>query len=356
MDRVSPVNPNLEGFEPYDPKYLPAEVLISANENTSEVPPQVAEQIARRLGELKLNRYPDPTASRLRDLIAEAHGVKRANVVVGDGGDELLMNLMLTWGGQGRTFLNLPPTFSAYELYATIAGAKAVNVPRRADFTIDEEAVLARLAQGGIDFAIITSPNNPTGDTASYDFIERVLNATDALVLVDEAYGEFSSTTALPLLREHANLAILHTFSKAYSLAGARVGYLLSSPQVIDQFLAVRLPYSVNAMSQVAAEVAMENRELFEPCIARIVSERGRLAAELAARDGVEVFPSEANYLFMRLAGAHEVWERLYQEHSVLVRDFSGGAATKDCLRVSIGSPEENDRFLAALDAVRGGR
>ncbi len=177
-------------------------------------------------------------------MIAEANGLDRDCVLVGNGGDELLFDMALAWGGPGRKFLNMPPTFSVYQNNAELTNTEVVDIPRRADYTIDEEAVLSRVARGDIDYVIVTSPNNPTGDLADERFILRLLDATDALVLVDEAYFEFSRATVRPLLSTHENLAILRTFSKAFSLAGVRVGYILGDAEVVREFVKVRQPYS----------------------------------------------------------------------------------------------------------------
>ncbi len=356
MNRVRLANPRLDGLEPYDPKNLPAQVFVSANENPANVPPAVAAEIERRLKGFPLNRYPDATANRLRSLIAEANGLDIDNVLVGNGGDELLFNLFLTWGGAGRSVLNLPPTFSVYAFNAYLTGTRVVDVARRSDFTVDEVSVIERLQSADdIDLVVITSPNNPTGDVASSSFIERVLDATDALVLVDEAYWEFSYQTVRPLMTGHRNLLILRTFSKAFSLAGARVGYILADPYVISTFLKVRQPYSVDAVAQTIAEVVFENRSAFEPGIRAIVDQRARLLAELPLIPEVQVFPSESNYILIRLPQAHRVWERLYDDHSVLVRDFSTTPGLEDCLRVTVGSEDENARFLAALRTIQEG-
>ena len=352
MDRVRPANPRLAGIEPYDPSYVAADVMLSANENTRNLSPEVMAQIQARLSSLDFNRYPDPLANRLRALIAKANGLTRQQVLIGNGGDELLFNTLLAWGGEGRTLLNVPPTFSIYELYAQITGTSVVNVPRRADLTVDEEAVLARASQPDIDLVIITSPNNPSGDVVDPAFVERLLNVTDALVLIDEAYQEFSGQTVLPLLEHHKNLMILHTFSKAYSLAGARVGYIFADPSVIDEFLKVRQPYSVNALSQLVAEVVFENRAALMPGVDQIVSERARLIEELPRIKGVTVRPSSANYVLIHVPDAHRVWERLLAEHSVLVRDFSRTPGLEDCLRLSVGQPDEDTRLLDALRQV----
>lgn len=343
--------PQLAGLEPYDPKYLPAQAFLSANENPSDVEAEVRVEIKRALKQLHLNRYPDPLANDLRDLIAEANGLDRDQVLMGNGGDELLFDLALAWGGPGRTFLNMPPTFSVYDNNARLTNTTVVNVPRRADYSIDEEAVLERASRGDVDYLIVTSPNNPTGELAREDFVLQLLDATDALVMVDEAYFEFSRRTMRPYLAQHENLVILRTFSKAFSLAGVRMGYLLGSPQVIREFVKVRQPYSVDAVSQAIAATVFRDRAKFEPGIDRIISERARVLDALRAIDGVEPYPSDANYILFRVPQAGQVWQRLY-DAGILVRDFSRAPLLQDCLRVTIGAPAENDAFLSALRAI----
>ncbi len=353
MRRVRPAAPHLAAVEAYDPKYLPARAFLSANENPSDVGEGVRREISRELARVALNRYPDPLANALRDQIAEAYGLGRDRVLVGNGGDELLFDVALAWGGAGRTFLNLPPTFSVYEANAQLTGTTTASIPRRADFSVDEESVLRRVGQGDIDYVVLTSPNNPTGNATDPSLVERLLEATDALVVVDEAYGEFGGRSVAELLSGHENLLVLRTFSKAYALAGARMGYVLGSPAVIGELTKVRQPYSVNALSQAAASVVFRNRDRFAPGIRAIVAERGRVTAELAFMDGVSPYPSDANFVMVRVPQAHRVWERLY-DRGVLVRDFSGHPMLPDCLRVSIGTRQENDMFLEALAEVLG--
>lgn len=351
MQRVRSSQSNLADVVPYDPKYLPADHLLSANENPSNVPDKVQAEIHEALKELSFNRYPDPLANELRDLIAQANGLMRENVLVGNGGDELLFNTALAWGGPGRTFLNVPPTFSVYEANARILGTTVVDVPRTDTFALDEEAILARATQGDIDFIIITSPNNPTGELVRTQFIEELLDSTDALVMVDEAYFEFARVTVLPLLEKHENLVILRTFSKAYSLAGVRLGYLLANPAVIREYIKVRQPYSVDAVSQAIGCAVYRNRDLFVPGIDQIIAERGKLIDRLRALPGVEAFDSDSNYVLVRLSQADEAWQQLY-DRGILVRDFSRAPRLENCLRFSIGLPEENQALVAALEDI----
>ncbi len=351
MHSVRASQPNLEGITPYDPKYLPAKIYLSANENPGNVPEEVQLEIRKALKSFSFNRYPDPLANELRSLIAEANGLSRENVLLGNGGDELLFNLALCWGGPGRKFLNVPPTFSVYEANARLTGTEVVNIPRKENFDIDEEAVLARMAEGDIDFAVITSPNNPTGKMASETFLKKLLDSSDALVMVDEAYFEFSRFSMRPYLDQYENLIILRTFSKAFSLAGVRMGYVLANPGVIREFLKVRQPYSVDSVSQAIATAVFKNRSLFVPGINQIIEQRGVLIEELNKLPGVTAYDSDSNYVLFRVNGADKVWEQLYGR-GVLVRDFSHAQYLENCLRVTVGSPDENKEFLAALAQI----
>lgn len=351
MNTVRKSAPQLEQLVPYDPKYLPAKIMNSANENPQDVEEQIKREAMSAVRNVKLNRYPDPLANELRDLIAEANGLDRNQVLLGNGGDELLFNLALAYGGPGRKFLNMPPTFSVYQNNAQLTGTEVVNVPRLADYSIDEQAVLDRVSQGDIDFVIVTSPNNPTGQLAPEDFVLKLLDATDALVMVDEAYFEFSRTTLRLYLMQHQNLVLLRTFSKAFSLAGVRLGYLLGNECVIREFLKVRQPYSVDAVSQAIGKVVFQNRAKFEPGIIQIISERQRMLEELAAIPGVDPYPSDSNYILFKVAQAGQVWQQLFDQ-GILIRDFSKARYLEGSLRVSVGTPQENDQFLAALRQI----
>ena len=351
MKAVRPAAPQLADIEPYDPKYIPAEVMISANENALDVPFDLRREVEHEVRRVVFNRYPDPLANGLRDLIAEANGLDRDQILMGNGGDELLFDMALAWGGPGRTFLNMPPTFTVYKNNAQLTNTTIVDVPRLPDFSIDEDAVLARLAQGDIDFTIVTSPNNPTGNLVSEDFVRKMLETSDTLVMVDEAYFEFSRYTMRPLLDRYENLVILRTFSKAFSMAGVRMGYLLGSERVLREFKKVRQPYSVDAVSQAIARVVYTNRAAFEKNIDQIIEERARVFKALQQMPGVTPFPSDSNYILFRLderVDAADVWQRLL-DAGVLVRDFSRALYLENCLRASIGTPEENTRFLEEL-------
>lgn len=352
MDSVKSSSSQLDGLIPYDPKYLPAKYIMSANENPLDVPLDVRLEIEQAIRDVAFNRYPDPLANELRDMIAEANGLSREWVLLGNGGDQLLFDTAMAWGGPGRTFLNLPPTFSVYAANARLTNTEVVDIERiqNRNWAIDEEAVLAALADQAkpIDFVIIGSPNNPTGELADARFVERVLESTDALVMVDEAYFEFSRSSVLPYLERHKNLVILRTFSKAYSLAGVRIGYILAHPAVITEYIKVRQPYSVDAVSQAIAKTVYRNRAAFEDRVDAIISERDRVTDALCDIPGIKAYPSDSNWILFAIDNASAAWEYLYSQ-GVLVRDFSASAGIEGTLRVSIGTKEQNDAFLQAI-------
>jgi histidinol-phosphate aminotransferase len=352
MKELRPPRCELDGLSPYDAKEPKAEVNLSANENPANLPHEIIDKLAELLPEFAFNRYPDPMAGKLRQLIADANGLEAGNVLVGNGGDELIFDLLLAWGGPGRTLLNMPPTFAMYEIDAQVTGTTIVSIPRRPDFSVDEAAVLERLAEGDIDAVFVSHPNNPTGNLQHETFLIDVLNATDALVLVDEAYFEFSRHTMRPHMQRHRNLVILRTFSKAFSLAALRVGYLLAHEDVIAELTKVRQPYSVDRFSQWVAAMVFRERVVFESQISDLIRQRDVIQHGLDQLSGVVVYPSEANFVLFRVEHAAAVWRDLLHGHGVLVRDLSRVPYLEDCLRVSVGSPEENARFLRAMEEI----
>jgi histidinol-phosphate aminotransferase len=357
VDRLRPARPELAGLVPYSDKEVTAQVMLASNENPADLPPEIAKKLGRvvRSG-CAFNRYPDPMASELRGLIAEANGLEPGNVLVGNGGDELIFDLLLAWGGPGRTLLDMPPTFVMYGLDAQVTGTNVTAMPRTAGFDVDDAAVLDRLGRGDVDLVFVANPNNPTGNVAAETLLIDILNSTDALVLVDEAYFEFSRQTMRPHMSRHPNLVILRTFSKAFCLAGMRVGYLLASDEVVRELTKVRQPYSVGRFSQQVASLVFSERAAFESGIRAIVRQRDAIYRALGEMPRVEAFPSEANFVLFRVDDAHEVWRSLLDDHSVLVRDFSRTPLLGDCLRVTIGTDAENRRFLDALADILGRR
>lgn len=348
----------LRGFEPYDPAFSPCRVNLSANENTHPMPEAFCEAVRAAATSTPLNRYPDPMSNGLRDVIAARHGVSRQSVMVGNGGDELLFNLLFTFGGPGHALVTCPPDFSEYANFAKMCETPCVPVWRNPQtFAVDADALVAAAQAPDTALVILTSPNNPTGDLADPALVRRLLDETDALVLVDEAYVEFAGDPALlgedkslvPWVEHNPRLIVLRTLSKAFGLAGLRCGYLVADPELVNMLGAIRQIYSVDVLAQAVAAAALAQREQVVPVVADIVEERERVAAALGRIPGVQMWPSSANFLLVRLAGASRVRARLRDEYSILVRDFSYAPGLEDCLRISVGTRRENDALLDAL-------
>ena len=383
------VQPHLVDIEPYDPAFTPTRINLSANENTYPMPYVVRTAINDALASTPLNRYPDPMANAVRDRLAAQHGVSRRQVCVGNGGDELLYNFLMAFGGKGRTLVNCPPAFSEYAFFAALTETAVVDVWRDlTTFELDVPCLVEAAAHANL--VIVTSPNNPTGNLVDATTVEQVCAACPGLVMVDEAYSEFADpgTSVEALLARHSNLIVLRTLSKAFGEAGIRCGYVLAAPDVIDVFCAVRQIYSVNVLTQAAAELAARNQAMFRPVVEQIREERERLRKGLCALgealerednetskvdmcpDGhpeehaetaasadvparrVTVWPSQGNFLLVRLPHAARIRQRLRDEYSILVRDFSQTSGLNGCLRITVGTPEENDEVLHALETL----
>ncbi len=357
MKRLRGPRAELADLVGYDPKDIRAEVVLSANENPHNLPGELLDRIAERVrSTIEFNRYPDPLSTKLRGLIAEANGLEPANVLVGNGGDEIILDLILAWGGPGRTLLDLPPTFAMYSIDAHMTGTRVVEVPRTERFEVDGPALLQAIADEDPDIIVVANPNNPTGTMTAETLLIDVLNATDALVIVDEAYFEFSRHTMRPHMERHPNLAILRTFSKAFSLASLRAGYLLAHADVIAELTKVRQPYSVNRFTQLVATLVFRDRVVFEAGVRETMRVRDRLVHGLETIPGVEVFPSEANFVLFRVDHAAAVWRDLLHDHSILIRDVGRTPGLHDCLRVTVGTDAEIERFLKAMDEIMASR
>ncbi|MFZ5899698.1 MAG: histidinol-phosphate transaminase [Bacillota bacterium] len=344
------LRPELRDLVPYHVPAYKGVIKLDANENNFEFPPVAAADIAKRMRSEIYNRYPDSEARNLRQALASRHGVDIGQVMVGNGSDELILDLMLAFAAGAKVLIAVP-TFSMYAIHAVIAGAKPVPVARRENFDLNVEALVAAAADPDVKMIVLCTPNNPTGNVIPLEQLETVLRESRAMVVVDEAYIDFGGVSALPLVARYPGLVLLRTFSKAFALAGLRVGYLLAQAQTIEALWRVKQPFNVNSFSQLAAETVLAHRAEFEERIALIVKERERLYAALRAIPGVEAYPSEANFILFRtpLSGG-KIYEELLAR-GVLIRKLDDPRLER-CLRVSVGKPRENDLFLAALDDV----
>jgi histidinol-phosphate aminotransferase len=352
-----PLGEGLRGRIPYGAPQLDVAVRLNTNENPYPPPPGLVADVAAAVCQAarNLHRYPDRDAAALRtdlaDYLAKRTGtpLTAANVWAANGSNEIIQQLLQAFGGPGRTALGFTPSYSMHPIISAGTRTQWVPAPRRADFSVDPAGAVAAIEQYRPDVLFVTSPNNPTGQSIPPADLATVVEAAPGIVVVDEAYGEFSARpSAVELLEQFADrLVICRTMSKAFAFAGGRLGYLAAAPAVVDALLLVRLPYHLSVLTQVAARAALRHGSSTLESVATLVAERERVADGLGDL-GAQVVPSDANFvLFGRFADAPAAWRR-YLDHGVLIRDVG----IPGHLRVTIGTPAENDAFLAASAAV----
>jgi histidinol-phosphate aminotransferase len=350
-DRV-PLRADLAGVAPYGAPQLDVPVRLNTNETAEPPPAGYLEEVGRRIQDLALNRYPDRPHRRLREALAAREGLTPDHVWAANGSNEVLLQLLQTYGGPDRRALTVRPGYSMYPELARTTLTPVVEVDLDERFRLSAQTAADAVAAHDPDLVLLPSPNNPAGTLVPHEAIRALHDRSRALVVVDEAYVEFApaGTSVVRLLGELPRLAVVRTFSKAFRLAGLRLGYLLAAPWVVEDVQTVRLPYHLDAVKQVAGLVALEQERDFLEHRGRVATERDRVAAALTVHDTVEVFDSAANFLLLR-TGVPDLFDRLL-DLGVLVRDFSARPRLAGCVRVTIGTAEENDRFLAALAAV----
>ena len=353
MNPLDKIKPRVRELKAYTLSPDRASVKINQNENPWDLPGAVKEKTLRRMSARAWSRYPDFVPASLHEKLAAFAGWRADGVVAGNGSNELIQaTLMVTVGERSRVLIS-EPTFALYRQVATVLGGEVLSVPLADDLKFDVASLREAIAREEPDVIILCSPNNPTGCRVEREELESLLDSTGGIVVIDEAYFEFSGQTVAPLLERHANLAVFRTFSKAMALAALRVGYLLAAPELAREVSKAVLPYNLNAFSQTAAEVAVEMYEAeLKPTVRRIVGERGRLYDELKSIPGLAPVGSHANFLVVR---SEVEPKRVFREllaRDILVRDVSGYPMLKDYFRVSVGTPEENDKLLAALREI----
>ncbi|HEV3135336.1 MAG TPA: histidinol-phosphate transaminase [Acidimicrobiia bacterium] len=340
---------DLGELEGYHSPQLDVPVRLNTNESPYAPPQDFVDAWLDALRQTPLNRYPDRDARELRAALAGQLGQPVDRLFCANGSNEVLQTLLLTFGGAGRKTAVFEPTYALHSHIARVTGTAVVVGERTADFTVDTAAARALLAEHRPALVFLCSPNNPTGTVEPADTVEALLDATDGLVVVDEAYGEFAERSAIRLVGDERPLVVARTYSKVWSMAALRLGFCVAPPWVIEELEKVVLPYHLAAPTQLAGVLALRYGGEMDERVALLVRERERLQAELEAVEGVTVFPSGANFVLLRVRGdGHALWQRLV-DRGVLVRDFSAWPRLTGCLRVTVGTPEENDAFLAAL-------
>jgi histidinol-phosphate aminotransferase len=347
-----PVRPDLQALEGYHSPQVSVSVRLNTNESPAPPPAAWRDAFAAELSRVEWHRYPDRAATELRAAIASLHGVRPDQVFAANGSNEVLQTLLLAYGGHGRTVVTFEPTYQLHGHIARITGTSVVEAERSADFTLDGAAVRRALAAADPVITFLCSPNNPTGMVEPQEAVREVLDLAPALVVVDEAYGQFAPWSALDLVDDDRPLVVTRTYSKTWSMAANRLGYLVGPSWLVAELDKVVLPYHLDAAKQVAGRLALRFADEMEARVKAIVAERERVAAALAELP-THVWPSGANFILFRPLdrGGHDVWTALL-ERDVLVRDCSSWPRLDGCLRVTIGTRDEDDAFLAALGEV----
>ncbi|MFZ6845600.1 histidinol-phosphate transaminase [Undibacterium sp. RuTC16W] len=329
-------------------------VKLDAMENPYTLPDALKQELAQRLAAVALNRYPVPSYSNLKTAISRQLGVPAGfDVVLGNGSDELISMVSVACAKAGAKVLAPVPSFVMYAMSARFAGLEFVGVPLHSDFTLDMAAMLSAIAEHRPAIIYLAYPNNPTSTLFDVAEIEAILHAVgDAgVVIVDEAYQPFAQTSFMPRLAEFANLVVMRTVSKL-GLAGIRLGYMSGSDGLMQEFEKVRPPYNINVLTQAAAEFVLEHVDILDSQAAELRTQRSELNGALASLPGVQVFPSAANFVLIRVAKAEQVFAKLL-EQKILVKNVGKmHTLLENCLRITVSTPQENALFLAAFIAA----
>jgi histidinol-phosphate aminotransferase len=344
-DVISLVRPAVRGLAAYHIDETPVRVKLDAMENPFLLPDKVRKEIGAAAQQALINRYPDPSAKKLKQAIARLWNIDADRMLLGNGSDELIQAIITAFGGP---VLVPTPSFAMYELSARALSQKAVTVPLTNEFDLDADAVIKAAKRTKAKVIFLACPNNPTGSRFSDATVRKVLENVNAVVVIDEAYHSFSGKSFLPHLNRHANMIILRTLSKI-GLAGLRVGVLTASKEIVAELNKIRLPYNINTLSQAVALVALKHGKTLDQQISLLISERRKLYNALLRMPGVTPFPTETNFILLWVEkDATKVFQAL-KKRGILVKNLDRPGPLENCLRVTIGTPAENKEFLKAL-------
>ena len=348
-DALSLVNDSVRGLKGYHLTPVECGVKLNQNENPRDWPADVKERAARFLVERPWNRYPNFVPDGLRAALARYAGVGAESVIAGNGSNEMLLVLLLSFAAKAKSVIICPPTFTVYKLLADGMGARAAAVSLTDGLRYDVGAIKKAAADNPGAMLIICSPNNPTGSAVSEGELRDILGAHSGICVLDQAYVEFGGFNAISLLPEYPHLIIARTFSKAMAAAGLRLGYMIGAPEIIAEINKIKLPYNINFFTEYAASLILENAETIRESVKTIIDGRESLYKYLRSLPLDNVYPSEANFILLRTQKKQELFDYLRGD-DILVRDVSAYPMLDGCLRISIGTDEENMALRKSLD------
>ncbi len=349
------IRPNIRKLKAYPVADATGLIKLDAMENPYTWPESLRQEWAQLLQTLPINRYPDPQAHALKIKLREQFNllnITDLEILLGNGSDELIQIIVLSLGNPGEVVLSVTPSFVMYRMIATWHDLNYIGIPLQTpDFVLDTTAMLAAIEQHQPAVIFLAYPNNPTGNLFDKASIEHIITTTSGLVVIDEAYAPFTDASFLQQVIEYENVLILRTLSKM-GLAGIRLGYLIGHKAWINELNKARMPYNINALTQKTAEFALQHKQLFDTQAANIIKERERLQQALSKITGIQNYPSEANFILFQVNNAEQVFQGL-KDQGILIKILHGSdPLLNNCLRVTVGTPEENTAFLTSLATI----
>ena len=327
-------------------------IKLDANENPFTLSPSLQDALFATMRNVHLNRYPELGSLLIRERFARYYGVKQDMLMVGNGSDELIHILCSALSETNSAVMIPVPTFSMYRIIAMNAGRSVIETPLEVEtFDLDLDAMIDQMERKMPALMFISYPNSPTGNCFSQGKIEALVSKSTGIVVVDEAYGNFSGKTLMPLIEKYDNLVFLKTLSKV-GMAAMRIGFLIGQASIVAQLDKVRLPYNINALSQIAAGFYLDNLSFFLDQVTKVVTRRNELLEALCKIKGIHPYPTESNFIFFRCDFDSDRLHRDLIERGVLIKNINGSGVLKNCMRVTVGSREENEAFLKALKSV----
>ncbi len=347
---IERVKADILGINSYSVPKIECSIRLDGNESPFETGPGLSKIISDSIASVEFNRYPDPDSTVLKQLISEKYDFPKEGLLIGNGSDELIQMLIETVTGKSGVVLVPSPTFSMYSLTSLILDNKVVESDLDDNFDLDTGDILNKIDESDPDLLFFASPNNPTGNAFTTDRIIEIVEATTGVVVVDEAYFDYYGNTVIPLIKKYDNLVVLRTLSKI-GFAAIRLGVLFAGIEIAGQVNKTRLPYNINTVSQKIAEAVFSNDQMLKENYKKIISERKRVFNELNKIENIEVYPSDANFFLIKVPDADYCFNTM-AEKDILIRNLSRPGRLSGCIRITIGTPEENNSFLDAMSAV----
>jgi histidinol-phosphate aminotransferase len=358
-DSLRHIKPSVRALSAYTLRHYQPRIKLNQNESPYDVPAELKRRLQEELAARPWNRYPPFVADSFIGAVAEAMEWPAEGILVANGSNELIQAVLAVVVGPGVSIIVPEPTFTLYRLMTEVGAGTVVPVPLDEALRFDVEGIARAAKESDAAAVVLCTPNNPTGSALTREEILRIHDASESLILLDQAYVEFGGYDARELLEGRPRIVILRTFSKAMALAGLRAGYLLADPALVREVNKAKLPYNINFFTEYVAAGVLRHRELLRPQVAEMRAQRDRIEGELRQLPGLRVFPSAANFVLFRVEARGidhlGVFQRLLDEYGILIRDVSRYPMLEGCLRVNAGTPEETGEFLAAMSEILGG-